>query len=284
MVGSIVLKHALCYSLSLAVFGVGMILPASAGAVDLASHKAIYDIRLTSAKSGGQVVDVRGKMLYTLHETCDGYISDHKFNLGYEYSGTPAVQVDTKFTSFESKDGKQLNFSSNRISNGEMDQELRGTAKIPATGVIAGKLKSEAVYSIPDTLRYDLTAATLFPAAHTINLIDAAQKGQKFYRAAVFDGSDDQGPVEINAVIGKKVSIRPDGVIDKKLMSKNGWSMRLAVFPSQGDEQEISDYEMTMELLDNGVVRSMTVDYHDFSVSQKLVAIEPLAEEKCGEN
>lgn len=273
MAGISSLTRVSCYILCGSFF---LTFPGHAGAVDLASHKAIYDIRLTSAKSGSQVLDVRGKMLYVIKKSCDGWISDHKFNLNYEYSGSPAVQVETKFTSFEGLDGKILNFSSNRMSNGELDQELRGKAKIIAGG------KSAAIYSLPDDLSYKLAPETLFPAAHTLHLIGAAEQGQKLYNATVFDGSDDQGPVEINAVIGKKIAADDKPKMDKGLTGVEGWSIRLAVFPKQGEEQDISDYEMTMELLKNGVVKNMTVDYHDFSVSQKLVAIEPVKAEECG--
>lgn len=260
-----------------ALFGAVLMFPVVAGAVSLASHKAIYDIRLVSSKSGSQVLDVRGKMLYMIKKSCDGYISDHKFNLNYEYSGSPPVQVETKFTSFEGLDGKVLNFSSNRLSNGEADQELRGKAHVSS-----GDAKNAAVYSIPDDLSFDLDATTLFPAAHTSHLIDAAMQGKKLFKATVFDGSDDKGPVDINAVIGKKIGVDDKSKLDKTLTGVSGWSMRLAVFPKQGDDQDISDYEMTMELLENGVVKNMRVDYHDFSVSQKLVAIEPVKAEECG--
>lgn len=260
------------------VFLCGAILscPSVAGAVDLASHKAIYDIRLTSAKNGSPVLDVRGKMLFVMKKSCDGWISDHKFDLNYNYSGSPAVQVNTKFTSFEGFDGTLLNFSSNRMSNGEFDQELRGKAEVLATG------KGVAKFSIPEDLSFDLTQGTLFPAGHTVKLIEAAEKGQKFFKATVFDGSDEEGPVEINAVIGKKIAAPAAFKLNKDLMGVPGWSMRLAVFPQQGDSQDIADYEMSMELLENGVVNTMTVDYHDFSVSQKLVAIEPVKAEECG--
>jgi hypothetical protein len=265
-----------CHFSCLMLFGAALAMPQDAGAVELASHRAVYDIQLVSAKSGSQVIDVRGKMLYTIRKTCDGWISDHKFDLNYEYSGAPAVQVETKFTSFESLDSKQLNFSSSRMSDGEFDQDLRGMARIAANG------KGKAIYSLPDTLNYDLPQATFFPAQHTIKLIEAAQRAQKILNATIFDGSDDQGPVEINAVIGKQVARMDQKDIDKALMDHPGWTMRLAVFPHQDEEQSVSDYEMTMELLDNGIVRNMVVDYHDFSVAQKLIALEPIQAEECG--
>lgn len=250
--------------------------PQAAHAVDLASHKAIYDIRMKSAQTGSQVLDVRGKMLFTFKKSCDGWISNHKFSLDYEYTGSPPMEVESKFTSFEGFGGKLLNFSSSRIANGEQDQELRGLATISDT-------KKIAQFSIPEDLSFKLSDATLFPAAHTIKLIEAAKQGQKIVNAEVFDGSDDKGPVEINAVIGKKIVSEPDTKLDKALTGGAGWVMRLAVFPSSGDDnQTTSDYEMTMNMLENGVIKDMTVDYHNFSVTQKLVAIEPLKEDKCG--
>lgn len=262
------------------VFLVGaiMALPSSAHALDLVSHKAIYDIRMVSSKNGAQVIGVNGKMLYTVKKSCDGWISDHRFTLDYEYSGTPPVQVETKFTSFESFDGNSLNFSSNRMSNGEFDQELRGQAHISKDPMV----ENSANFSIPSDLSFKLSPTTLFPVNHTIRLIEAAQKGQKIMNAKVFDGSDDKGPVEINAVIGKKVKPDSETKFDKTLMNVGGWSMRLAVFTKNEEDEPLSDYEMTMELLENGIVKNMIVDYHDFSVSQKLVAIEPVKPEECG--
>jgi len=259
---------------SLIMAGFSGLVSQPALAVDLASHKAIYDIRMKSATTGAQVLDVRGKMLYSFKKSCDGWISDHKFSLDYEYAGTPPVKVESKFTSFEKFDGSLLNFSSNRLANGEPDQELRGIAKIAS---------EKAIYSIPSDLSFDLSKVTMFPAKHTVKLIDAAKDGKKIVNATVFDGSDDQGPVEINAVIIKKLSLESDIKLDKDLIGKNGWLMRLAVFPKTGDDnQVISDYEMTMALQENGIIRDMVVDYHNFSISQKLVAIEPIQDDVCG--
>lgn len=265
------------YLLCAVLTGGAIAVPNSAHAVDLASHKAIYDIRMKSTQTGSQVMDVRGKMLFTFKKSCDGWISNHKFALNYEYTGSPPVDVETNFTSFEGFGGKSLNFSSNRLTNGEPDQQLRGLATVTGDG------KNIAKYSIPEDLSFVLTGNTLFPAAHTLRLIEAAQKGEKIVNAQVFDGSDDKGPVEINAIIGKRTLPQPDTKLDKALAGGEGWSMRLAVFPTaQDDNQTISDYEMTMNLLENGVIKDMTVDYHNFSVTQKLVAIEPLKEDKCG--
>lgn len=258
----------------------GFVLPAQAGAVDLASHKAIYDIHLVSAKNGSQVIDVRGKMFYSVRKSCDGWISDHKFNLTYEYSGAPTVAVDTQFTSFESFDGKTLNFSSSSLKNGEYDKDIRGRAHLVSDGPVD---KSSARFSMPEDVSFPLSQATLFPAAHTEKLIETAEQGKKIFKATVFDGQDESGPVEINAVIGKPIVADAQSEFDKSLVGVRGWNARLAVFPQQDkDDESMSDYEMSMQFLENGIVKDVKIDYHDFSVVQKLVALEPVRAEECG--
>lgn len=277
MPGKSSLTRVSTYLLCAALTGGCIATPQTAHAVDLASHKAIYDIRMKSTTTGSQVLDVRGKMLFTFKKSCDGWISNHKFVLNYEYTGSPPMEIESNFTSFEGFGGKSLNFSSNRVTNGEPDQQLRGLATVSGNG------KDIAKYSIPENLSFPLTGNTLFPAGHTLKLIEAAEKGERIVNAQVFDGSDDKGPVEINAIIGKRTLPQSDLKLDKVLAGGEGWSMRLAVFPTAVDDsQAISDYEMTMNLLQNGVIKDMTVDYHNFSVTQKLVAIEPLKEDKCG--
>ncbi len=281
MPGRLSLTRVSIYLFCTVLAGGAIAIPKPSYAVDLASHKAIYDIRMKSTQTGSQVLDVRGKMLFVFKKSCDGWISNHKFALDYEYTGTPPVQIESNFTSFEDFGGKLMNFSSSRTTNGEADQQLRGLAKIAMAN--AEGSKSIAQYSIPEDLSFGLTQETLFPAMHTIKLIEAAEKGEKIFSAHVFDGSDDKGPVDINAVIGKKTLIQPESKLDKTLTGGPGWTMRLAVFPNEADEnQTTSDYEMTMNLLENGVIKDMTIDYHNFSVTQKLVAVEPLKEDKCG--
>ena len=53
--------------------------------------------------------------------------------------------------------------------------------------------------------------------------------------------------------------------------------MRLAFFPLN-NEEAISDYEMTLVFHKNSVISDMVIDYDDFSVSQKLIALEPVSE------
>lgn len=255
--------------------------PGKAARDSLASHQAIYDIRMSSSKSGAQILDIRGKMFYSLKKSCDGWITDHRFTMSYEYSDAPAIQVETRFASFESYDGGVMDFSSSRSRNGEVYEEVRGKAHV---GDAASK-DNAALFSLPKDMRYDLQDGTLFPMAHTYRLIESARQGTRVVNVVVFDGSDDQGPVEINAVIGKKEVRKNDSrlsskFIDQDLLKGEGWPIRLAVF-SMDSSNSLADYELSMAVLENGIVRDMNVDYHDFSVSQKMVALKAIAPEEC---
>ena len=55
----------------------------------------------------------------------------------------------------------------------------------------------------------------------------------------------------------------------------------MAVFPVK-DREEESDYEMSMNFHENGIISDMLIEYDDFSVKQKLVALEKIPAESCG--
>lgn len=250
--------------------------------VPLAPHKALYDIRLTASKSGSQVLNISGKMFFEWKASCEGWISDHRFNLLYEYADAPAMQIASNFSTFERNNGRGLDFSSRRTRDGELYQELRGRVDLDAKG--AGK----AVYSHPPALTFDLPPGTLFPSSHTTALLRAIAAGKTFFNAVVFDGSDEEGPVEINAFLGAPVNAlaaRPMAgpKIDSSLLNTRAWKVHMAFFPLADTKSE-SDYEMDMIFHENGVISDMKINYEDFSIAQTLVAVERLPAEACDMN
>ncbi len=229
---------------------------------------------MVSKKSGSQILDVQGKMYFELKKDCDAWATDQKFQLYYEYADSTPVAVTSSLSAYEPFDGKSMAFNSRRSRNGELYEELSGTAGI---GV------RKAVYSVPKDLSFRLPENTLFPMVHTTRLLQEARAGARTYNAVVFDGSDDTGPVEINAVIGLTPAPPP---ADSRSMSPalsraRAWKIRLAFFPLNTAESE-SEYEMDAVLQENGVIRDMRVEYKDFSVTQTLTALQPLPPENCG--
>jgi hypothetical protein len=244
----------------------------------LQSHKAVYDIDLIATHSGSQILNISGQMAYEWQKGCDAWLTDHQFKLFYEYADAPGMIISSDFSTYEMMDGKRFDFTSRRSRNGEMYQEIRGRAT-------RGEKGGEVVYSLPETLRFDLRKDSYFPVGHTLRLIDHAHKGDKFFTTELFDGSDEEGPVEINAFIGKVTDpakgMAKSDKIDASLLKSKAWNVRMAVFPA-ADQEEKSDYEMSAVFLENGIISDMTIEYDDFSVKQRLISLEKLPAQNCG--
>ena len=243
-------------------------------------HKALYAIKMISARNGSQIANIGGKMYYQLENTCHQWVTNHRFSLDYEYADSAPMRVTSDFSTSESEDGKSFSFSSRRHRDGELYEQLEGKASTSSS------TPGEALYSEPEGLFFELRPGTLFPTAHTAALIRAAQDGKKFLSLPVFDGSDTEGPVDISAVLGGKVtpSDQPkfSAGVDKSLLASPAWSVKLSFFPSQSAEAT-ADYELTMTLHENGVISEMNVDYDDFSVQQSLIALEKIPAKSCTE-
>lgn len=244
----------------------------------LTPHKALYDIDLVATRSGSQIVNISGKMFYEWKPTCDAWITDHRFSLFYEYADSPSMRVTSDFSTFETFDGESFSFSARRSRNRNLYEELRGQATFADKG-------GEAVFTMPDDLTFNLSNGSMFPMAHTVEMVRKARENKKFFTAVVFDGSDDEGPVQINTFIGKPANamqvVEPSDDLDMSLLNTPAWNVRMAVFPTLKDE-ETSDYEMSMIFHENGIISDMLIEYDNFSVTQKLVALEKLEGDQCG--
>ena len=251
-------------------------------------HKALYDIRLSSKKSSANIFNISGKMLYEWHSACDGWSSNHQFDMLYEYIEIPSVHITSEFATYESFDGKEFNFTVQRKKNDYVFEESRGIANFGDTKE-KGKNASLglASYSLPAGLTQELPHGTLFPTAHTLDVLKHIKEGHNFYKATLFDGSDTEGPVEINTFIGKETtyksitSIRDSDVsieskhIDPAMINTKAWKVRLAFFLLNTSDV-MADYEMSAVFHENGIISNIEIDYEDFSITQRLIALEPI--------
>ena len=237
-------------------------------------HKALYNIRLSAKSSSAKIANIRGKMFYEWQPSCDAWVSTNKFDMIYEYNEMPSMRVTSDFSTYESFDGKNFNFTSQRKRDGIIFEEVRGNVEKNDLSA-----PSNAIYKIPEDLVFELPSKTFFPMAHTLDVLKQLKEGKKFFKSTLFDGSDAQGPVDVNVFVIKKASYTPpkkyETDIDKDLVSGKAWKMRLAFFPLNISDST-SDYEMSLVFHENGVMSDMKIDYSDFSVTQKLIAIEPI--------
>lgn len=236
-------------------------------------HRAIYNVDLVATRGGAQVINIRGKMFYEWDRSCDAWVTNHRFNLVYDYADSPGMRVSSDFATYESKDGQDFHFSSRRSRDGALYQDLRGHSNV-----------RRADFTSPEGLSFDLPEGVMFPSAHTLQMIDHMQKEARFFSAVVFDGSDEEGPIEINSFFGPSVNpmklVAPSDRLDMSLLNTPARRVHMAVFPVE-DTRETASYEMSLVFHENGVISDMTIDYDEFSVRQTLVALERI-EPSCG--
>lgn len=248
-------------------------------------HRALYRLRLVTLQGGSPISEIGGEMYFKWEDVCDAWSTDHRFRIEYYYTDRPSVTVTNHFISWEAKTGDRMHFLSEGYTDGILDDKTRGEAVRTETG---GGI---ANYREPVGLSIRLPEHTYFPAQHTIETIRQAMSGNSFFNAIMFDGTDDEGPSEVNAFLNQETeplaaeALYGDNPnIDQSLLSGQHWDARLAFFPLQGGVQASSEtpaYEMRVKLHENGVVSDVVVEYDKFSVRQELVALSPLPAAGC---
>lgn len=245
--------------------------------INLVPHKALYDLKLSSTKSGSPLVNLSGKMFYEWQPDCDGWLSSHRFDLQYEYADSPAVRITNNFSTYETLDGQNMHFSVVKKRDGILFQELRGHANLRKNQGDA--VNGEAVYTIPTSLTFDLPPNTVLPMGHTLGVLEHIKNGKTVYNSTIFDGSDENGPVEINAIIGQPKVLSDIDLgneeIDYALLEGPVSPINLAFFPLS-ENLTIPEYEMSITFHHNGIISDMLITYDNFSVRQNLVALEKL--------
>jgi hypothetical protein len=248
-------------------------LPGGLGAAELIPHHAFYALNLTTKRPSSGVVEANGGMAIEVTESCDAWITKQRLRLRILRDEGDEVVTDDSFTSWESKDGQRYRFSTRNKLSGDTDENLRGEADLKPHG------GGFANFTLPDRKRVTLPRGTLLPTAHVSALIDAARSGSHIFRRTVFDGSTLDGPDEINIVIGHSVPLGKLPGLDK-MIGKPTWPTRWAFFPV-GSTSASPDYEISMRMLEDGVVTDVGLVYDDFEVHGAIEYFEPLPRPKC---
>jgi hypothetical protein len=246
--------------------------PGLGNAAEIAPHRAVYDMKLERSQSSSGIVAANGRMYFEWSDACDGWVIEQRYKLTMQFNEGGESELAVTFLTWESKDGKRYRFNVKKLRDGEVDEELRGSADASPNA------PGEARFVKPDNDTYVLGKGALFPTAHTQKLIEAAAAGEQFLSRLVFDGGTQDGAFEVAAGIG---AVRPaDPKAKDALLRGRWWPMRLAFFPADGQSAQ-PDYELGMDVQDNGVSREMTLDYGSFVVRARLESIEPLPKPNC---
>jgi hypothetical protein len=261
------------WSLMVASALVLFVVPASA---QIASHRAAYKLSLNNAKSSG-VTELNGAMTIDWHEACEGWTISQRMRFEIVDEDGQPVDNDISFSSWEAKDGLNYRFTLRTTRNGEVEEELRGSAQLDGPGK-GGK----AVFSEPEDQVIELPPGTIFPTEHSIQLIKKAMAGEKIFARQVFDGATLDGAMEINALLTSKLAPEKLGgaKIDGDLLKGPSWRVRMAFFKLEEQAAE-PEYETSMRMMDNGIGVDFIFDYKDFAIKAQLEQLEALPKPRC---
>lgn len=247
-----------------------------AGPAELAPHRAVYAMGLSSTKSGSGISAATGTMSYEFADTCDGWTVENRIAITYAYTEGGQMVSSTDFLTWESKDGLRYRFRLRNTRDGQVTEEVEGTAELKPRGQ-----GGVARFTRPEVRTVKLPKGTLFPADHTAKLLESASSGQRTLLRVVFDGSGTEGPFEVNALIGKPhTRPQPANAGGSPLLDGPSWPMRLAFFPVSGRDA-LPDFEMALDYFPNGVAQEIRQSFKNFSLKGRLQSIEPLPKRGC---
>lgn len=242
----------------------------------IAPHRAAYSLELKRTSRDSRIANARGAMVYTWGETCDGWTVEQQFVLNVVQGDGKSLQLTAVSSTWEAKDGTRLRFNIKRERNGQEVEKIRGEARLKSLGG-----PGLAEFEFPKAARVKLPKGTVFPTMHTLRLMREAAKGAKTNRQMVFDGSELEPPGSVSAfILPLKNPKVPSKVIKPPLGPHKVRGIHLAFFSPVGGAAE-PEFEMSIQLQDNGIAPSLSLDYGDYAVQGTLARLEALEKPNC---
>jgi hypothetical protein len=246
----------------------------SAAAEGLRAQHATYVLSIGSGNQSSSVTGVDGLMIYDLKNVCDGWATDLKLKLVMGTEGGEGRGLEISQVTWESKDSTGYRYViKNGDGNGRVEQ-LRGEArKSDGKVTVTADQPAQAEGALPSD--------TLFPLAHTRELLKQAAAGESVFTTNYFDGTASTEAMQASAVIGA-------GETDWSGLSKpfpelkgvTSYPVGLAFYQAE-QADGTPDSEQTMRLYDNGVIGSLTFSLGNIKIRAVLDSLQLLPDSGC---
>ena len=250
-------------------------IPAQTQIVNLVPHRAIYELSLGKVRGKASVQNARGRILYDFTgSACEGYALAFRQVAELDNGEGKISLSDLRSNTWEDGAAKSYRFASQNHLNQKLLDAVDGKAERSAGGVAVTLTK-------PEPRKVDIDAAIVFPTEHVRRIIQAAREGQTILEFPIYDGSE-TGVKVYNSltVIGRE--IKPgerdlaDAASGNNVLAKlRRWPVTVSYFDRgkpAGEQTPV--YAISFDLYENGVSRTLVLDYNDFSISGVLKTIE----------
>ncbi len=263
--------------------GIGAAAPAqSPETIELSSHRAVYDLKLASARGNRPVEAVRGRILYDFSgSACEGYALQFRQVSEIDAGEGVRMMTDMRATTWEDAAAKSFRFNSQNYVDQKLKNAVDGHAEREASKAVVDLKK-------PEAKEFRIDAGIMFPTDHMRRIIVAAREGKTLLQGPVFDGSDTGEKVyETLTVIGQAIepdAQKPDDAAgkDEHLGKLRRWPVAISYFDkSKAGGDQLPVYGIKFELYENGVSRALSLDYNDFVVSGTMTALETRPVKPC---
>lgn len=255
--------------------------PAGAAALNIAPHRAAYDITLAASKAGSGVGEVMGRMVYEITgNACEGFTQNMRIVTRMAASEGNEMLSDMRSTTWEDGAGDRFRFELSQLRDEKGSDATTGDARRVAPGIAVELTR-------PERKELKLGADVMFPMQHTIGLLAAARGGKSIFVANLFDGSEKGEKVyATTAVIGP----RRTGANAKLAKAKNAerldqlvaWPVSISYFEKGKEAADaVPDYELAFLAFENGVSRKLYIDYGEFAIKGTMTEITFLDPGKC---
>lgn len=257
------------------------VLPAQAGTVGLAAHRAIYDLMLDRSEQTADLADMSGRIVMEFSGSrCSGYSLELRFVTEIADQEGDLRITDARTETFEDGDGSGFTFDNETFIDETLTEESRGRASRTGDGISVALAK-------PSKKKIALDKSVVFPTAQIVQIIEAAQRDQNFLQVDVYDGSEDGETVYATTVVVGSASTSSLDIGDEVVAKEAGvaglqhWPVTVSYFDQVGQGEQTPIYVMSFILYENGISRDLKIDYGDFSIVGRLTGLEMLAPAKC---
>jgi hypothetical protein len=273
---------ATCASLAAAVVLLGAAAPGVAygAGVDLAAHRAIYELKLATTR-GKTALSARGRILYDFTgSACEGYTLDFRQVSELDNGEGKVTLSDLRSNTWEDAAGKNYKFTSQNYVNERLVDAVDGRAeRQPSTIAV--------VLTKPKDAKVDLEAKIVFPTEHVRRILDAAHENKTILEFPVYDGSESGEKVyNTLTVLGRAIEadrVPTDAAAGlSALAGMKRWPVTVSYFDrTEKSGEQVPVYAISFELYENGISRALMLDYNDFSIAGELKTLDIKETKPC---
>lgn len=258
----------------------------AAPASQLASHRAVYDMRLDKAGTSSGIAELVGRMVFEFRgNSCEGYTQSMRLVTKVTDSNGGNSVSDMRTTSWEEGSGQSFRFNSKTLRDARVKEITSGKAEQRSEGDLQLLLRKPARRTI------SLNADVMFPVQHTRELLAAAQAGRRLVQANVYDGSEQgQKFFATTSFVGNPIAPKGDDTdIDEikaqGLAKLRSWPVSISYYEADtGQDEGLPSYQMAFRFFENGVTRNLKIDYGTFAINGRLAGVTYFKEETCADN